>query len=710
MYKKLTGILFLIVLGSIHLSQGTVTNFETLLRTQKKEIWKDLEGCDFYHLDPGSELCSLIARYNSIEKTDKKKAPDRIKLLKQISSIAQREDSATGQLIHQTAENKSYYLEQLLKLREKAVERAFRVIDTPQGKKMGRGVQIKYSHGWAFDLDPAFRDNGLSEEFSKWENLLESNPHLPDFYFWLEGQPSNFSVEQSYARSASKEPHFLQDQLVVFDETGKAYTIQNGNRRGTPLVLDGKTYYPVTPRGGEDTESGYLYNIDRAGRLYISQTGPHSIILRGDILLSAGWINFDRDSFISYLSTASGHYTPSASHLKRALEMMRLHYKNDNIFKQMKSYMIEGGPQGRTTTPFEGIEEIPNMFGSQVHMSFVQLYEKRKHIPEDLWQEIWLCYQKYDPLSNDDVEARQTLGDFFSDMGKIDWAREKELEKEVDRQFDYLNEMARVQAKLTQKSQEEVRHLLFTELDLKPYLGRAYKQGVFSEDPKTSSWFERISYGWDPSRNPQHARLLKEIQDLPHQKGLQALMEIGSLYLDIQGDRRMSYQTPWENWLVSELVDLPYEVRRLNKKFSESDTFLKWKEFDDDLEKIFPQNKAVLELEFETEGHLKIVPITYQKELDDYRTQALKLSREQGRFQKMSYSREWKQVSPAEWKEFSYGRGVLSYQVIYTAPPGKDFSSLLNVPVRQKAQKIWAANVIKRSFRAKKNREDPLLH
>lgn len=698
MYKKFRNLfLFLAVLAIVHVSEGMVKSVEALLQDQKKEIWQDLKGCDFYRLESQSELCQLISKYNAIEKTDKQNAPERIKLLEKIKNLTQNPHSSEEQLIHQTASNKAYYLEQLLKLREKAVDRAFRIIDTPKGKMMGRGIQGKYEGEWVLHLDPAFRDKELYKEFLRWKELLKSHPTLPDFYFWLEGQHAYFSVDEAYARSETREPHFLQNRLVVFDENGKAYTIQNGDRSQKPLIVSGISYYPVIPRGnGSSSESGYLYNIDRIGRLYISSTGPHSTILHGDTLLAAGWINFNPNSFISYINTASGHYTPSATHLKKALELMEEYYINPNIFMQMRSYMVEGGPLGQSTLAFEGAKNISNTFADRGKLSFFQLYEKKDQIPKDLWDEIHLYYH-YQMFRRGVAEVRQTLGELFEQMEKMDWAKEQEIEKEILQSDRYLEAMTQVQARLTPESKKTIRDLVFRELPLKKYLSHMYKDGIFSEDPNTSTWFNRaINLRWDPSRNPDEAELLKRIKELPNQKGLHVVQEMGELYLKIS--QPMAWETPLNNMFVAELIRFPEVVRQIENELLKSGNFLAWEAFYNNLKAIFPEIKEDLFIEFEIKGQLKKVPITYRKELDDLQEKINGLIGQLDSYRDMRYPREWKKVSPQEWKAFSFARNVLSSDVIYTAP-GKNLYALLNEPIRKKVQQVGAANTIKKALK-----------
>ncbi|MEI8320609.1 MAG: hypothetical protein WCG05_01175 [Alphaproteobacteria bacterium] len=346
-----------------------------------------------------SDLGKLISRYNKILKTDRNLAEERIQQLKKISMKAEEEmlsvpDNKCLDLIKITATNKAAYLEQVLKIKDKAFRRAIGIMQTPQGKTLGRRVGEHYKKEWPLSLDPANRSPScLGGAFDQWNKLVDSpeGKDIPEFYFWLEGKPGWSSCQIKD----------LENYPVVFFKDGHAQiTYPQG-------FIGSRPGGRIPGRTGQN--QGYLYAIDSKGEFHfteynISSVPHHPDLVRGDLVVCAGIVDFNSKGFITYIDVSSGHYAPYTIHLRKGMILMKEYYKNDHIFDQLAEYGYYNNREQFVKTKFSSIENIPAIYKNfdKMPFSFKELYDCQAKIPEDLKDSITIYYR-----------------DFFAPRGKL---------------------------------------------------------------------------------------------------------------------------------------------------------------------------------------------------------------------------------------------------------------------------------------------------
>ena len=370
MFKNIIFSLLLLVLGNnLNAAAGgasSATNYGAFAAQQKLEIWHDVQPASFYGKLPIS-IVLAIEGYQGIPKDKRGWLKQRIDALQNITTVTNDPRNLAIILLRQTATNKAIYLQGILD--QQPFLKVFRLEETPAAPagvtaaaspspklRSGLGVQNSYlmggDHGeFIPHLDPAFRTKEtIQAAVQLWQRALEKNATLPEFYLWLETRPDlAFKTEPAVQRSGLVGRALIKARRVYFDETGKAYNALYGDKTKASKIFDGAACWPVKPTAGSQ---GYLYNIDKDGNLYIGaleDTPQHSYILRGKLTQSAGYVKFDSDGFMTSIDTSSGHYTPSATSFKVALDLL-VRNNNANIFSKTYSFGYYNRQGGGATT------------------------------------------------------------------------------------------------------------------------------------------------------------------------------------------------------------------------------------------------------------------------------------------------------------------------------------------------------------------------
>jgi hypothetical protein len=324
----------------------------------KNKLWIDLFNQDEYKLGPENlDLSNLILKYHSVLKTDFNLLTDRIQLLKQIASLAQKKlrdlYSQHGvqntklfhalYLVFQTSMNKRQYLSQLTQLPIELNKHFHTTSQSEFSHLLSYATKNGYLSEIFEHLDPAHRYGYILLDFEKQFTKEVSKPsldvipkeqmptHVQNFFMWLENQNL---VNANYWDYDYRHPE--QRQVIFHNEM--AYT-QQLDELEKAISIEGRKYYPVWNKDHTTEGRGfeYHYNIDETGNLIIRRNGPHSTVNEGRTSLSAGMITFRNGKILS-IDNNSGHYRPTKQNLENAVKKLKEKYGEsifDDKFKEV---------------------------------------------------------------------------------------------------------------------------------------------------------------------------------------------------------------------------------------------------------------------------------------------------------------------------------------------------------------------------------------
>lgn len=380
--------IFVLFLSTAH--AGAQENFNAIRESQKNQIWRDLKPWSFYELTDNAfiPLKKDFDTYEAIDKSDQKKAKDRLAALSNIvntckSLLKKYPDDSALALIRQTAAGKAIYILKILKIPKTSLNLLLHMDNNHQ---LGRSYTGRYQYEIKNHLAPtpnlniekAFEDwrNASQRAYDDWLQHKTKEIDFPNMWFWLESQNQDLYFQDAPEQSKAQK---LKERIVLFDEEGKAYHQTLGNRELKGISFSQFTkgaykkskssaalFYPIT------TDEAFNYIITTDGELFIyPRTLQHSFIAMGRIVICAGELAF-KNQKIYTINTNSGHYQPSPFHLKKALKKMVYYYKNPSILTGIMNFSWQNFDQQKSVMKQE---EIPDDINVSTTMHLVSREE-----------------------------------------------------------------------------------------------------------------------------------------------------------------------------------------------------------------------------------------------------------------------------------------------------------------------------------------------